>query len=329
MVIAYGLRWKIIEIKLVKLIHGAQIQMPIELRQLRQKLIYEDTAGFDSITTDLDDIAALSQLAEIKQKKFGNQAKYYFVCAAVLGLVTFSISSVTIASGFLNIAVFLLYVGLVSLIIAGIYALFRMFKFQRLNLINYRHNLIRQVMQMLGRDLEDTHSIYLKLSFQKGEKKEYKTNTLAHPYKSGWKIDIFENQWLNIKGRFLDKTRFVLTITELSKRQYGWKRSSSGKNKYKSKVKSGGLEVNLYLTYSQRRYGAVKLLQNDVRDAINIPLFSKLRGLKVTDRNMNLTVRISPRVAQSQEEIYQTIVAMFLSLYQVLNLAKMLSKEIV
>ncbi|EAW45535.1 hypothetical protein PN465_13940 [Nodularia spumigena CS-584] len=329
MVIAYGLRWKIIEIKLVKLIHGAQIQMPIELRQLRQKLIYEDTAGFDSITTDLDDIAALSQLAEIKQKKFGNQAKYYFVCAAVLGLVTFSISSVTIASGFLNIAVFLLYVGLVSLIIAGIYALFRMFKFQRLNLINYRHNLIRQVMQMLGRDLEDTHSIYLKLSFQKGEKKEYKTNTLAHPYKSGWKIDIFENQWLNIKGRFLDKTRFVLTITELSKRQYGWKRSSSGKNKYKSKVKSGGLEVNLYLTYSQRRYGAVKLLQNDVRDAIKIPLFSKLRGLKVTDRNMNLTVRISPRVAQSQEEIYQTIVAMFLSLYQVLNLAKMLSKEIV
>ncbi|AHJ28730.1 hypothetical protein NSP_23990 [Nodularia spumigena CCY9414] len=323
------MRWKIIEIKLVKLIHGAQIQMPIELRQLRQKLIYEDTAGFDSITTDLDDIAALSQLAEIKQKKFGNQAKYYFVCAAVLGLVTFSISSVTIASGFLNIAVFLLYVGLVSLIIAGIYALFRMFKFQRLNLINYRHNLIRQVMQMLGRDLEDTHSIYLKLSFQKGEKKEYKTNTLAHPYKSGWKIDIFENQWLNIKGRFLDKTRFVLTITELSKRQYGWKRSSSGKNKYKSKVKSGGLEVNLYLTYSQRRYGAVKLLQNDVRDAIKIPLFSKLRGLKVTDRNMNLTVRISPRVAQSQEEIYQTIVAMFLSLYQVLNLAKMLSKEIV
>jgi hypothetical protein len=329
LVIAYGLRWKIIEIKLVKLIHGAQIQMPIELRQLRQKLIYEDTAGFDSITTDLDDIAALSQLAEIKQKKFGNQAKYYFVCAAVLGLVTFSISSVTIASGFLNIAVFLLYVGLVSLIIAGIYALFRMFKFQRLNLINYRHNLIRQVMQMLGRDVEDTHSIYLKLSFQKGEKKEYKTNTLAHPYKSGWKIDIFENQWLNIKGRFLDKTRFVLTITELSKRQYGWKRSSSGKNKYKSKVKSGGLEVNLYLTYSQRRYGAVKLLQNDVRDAIKIPLFSKLRGLKVTDRNMNLTVRISPRVAQSQEEIYQTIVAMFLSLYQVLNLAKMLSKEIV
>ncbi|KZL50593.1 hypothetical protein PN456_10660 [Nodularia spumigena CS-586/05] len=329
MVIAYGLRWKIIEIKLIKLIHGAQIQMPIELRQLRQKLIYEDTAGFDSITTDLDDIAALSQLAEIKQKKFGNQAKYYFVCAAVLGLVTFSISSVTIASGFLNIAVFLLYVGLVSLIIAGIYALFRMFKFQRLNLINYRYNLIRQVMQMLGRDLEDTHSIYLKLSFQKGENKEYKTNTLPHPYKSGWKIDIFENQWLNIKGRFLDKTRFVLTITELSKRQYGYKRSSSGKNKYKSKLKSGGLEVNLYLTYSQRRYGAVKLLQNDVRDAIKIPQFSKVRGLKVTDRNMNLTVRISPQFAENQEKIYQTILAMFLSLYQVLNLAKMLSKETV
>ncbi|MEA5515508.1 hypothetical protein [Nodularia sp. UHCC 0506] len=303
--------------------------MPIELQKLRQSLIYEDTAILDSIKTDLDDIAALSQLAEIKKNKFGKQAIYYFVGAAILGVISFSLSGAAAVSGFLGIVAFLINLGLIGLIIAWIYTLFMMSKFGRLNLINYRYNLILRLMEMLARDLDETNLIYLKLSFKKNETNEHKTNTIEHPYKSGWKIDIYENQWLNIKGRFLDKTRFVLTITGLSKKQYGWKRSSSGKSKYKSKIKSGGLEINLILTYPQRRYGAVKVLQNDVREAIKIPQLAAVRGLKITDRTINFTVRIDPQFAENQEKIYQTIVAMFLSLYQVLNLAKMLSKEAV
>ncbi len=301
--------------------------MPIELQQLRKDLIYEDTALLSSVTTDLDDIKALSQLAEIKQNKFGKQAIYYFSAAAVVGIFSFSLAG--IASGFLNVVVFVLNLGLVGLIIAWVYTLFMMFKFKRLNLINYRYNLIRQLLQMLARDLDETNLIYLKLSFQTGERNEYKTNTIKHPYKNGWKIDIYENQWLSMRGRFLDKTRFMLKITGLSKKQYGWKRSRSGKSKYKSKVKSQGLDINLYLTYPQRRYGAVKVLQSEVREAIKLPQFSMIKRLKVTDKAMNFTVRVSPEVAENEGQIYKTVVAMFLSLYQVLNLAKMLSKETV
>ncbi|MBE9199678.1 MULTISPECIES: hypothetical protein [unclassified Nodularia (in: cyanobacteria)] len=301
--------------------------MPIELQKLRKHSIYEDTALLDSVTTDLDDIVALSQLAEIKQNKFGKQAIYYFAGAAIVGIISFGLSG--IASGLLNVVAFLFNLGLVGLVIAWIYALVMMLKFRRLNVINYRYHLTRQLIEMLARDLDVKELFHLQLSFKKGESNENKTNTIDHPYKSGWKIDIYENQWLNMRGRFLDKTRFVLTITGLSKKQYGWKRGSSGKNKYKSKVKSGGLDINLNLIYPQRRYGAIKVLQNEVKEAINIPTFSFLRGLKVTDKSMNLTVRLDPQLAESQEKIYQTIVAMFLSLYQVLNLAKMLSKETV
>lgn len=52
-----------------------------------------------------------------------------------------------------------------------------------------------------------------------------------------------------------------------------------------------------------------------------------MRNLKITDKAMHLMVRIPPNQSEIQEDIYQTIVAMFLSLYQILNLAKMLSKE--
>lgn len=301
--------------------------MPIELQKLRKHLIYEDTALLGSVTTDLDDIAALSQLAEIKQNKFGKQAIYYFSAAAIVGIISFSLSG--IASGLLNVVAVLLNLSLVGLVIAWIYALVMMSKFRRLNFINYRYNLTRQLIEMLARDLDEKELFYLQLSFKKGENNEYKTNTINHPYKSGWKIDIYENQWLNMRGRFLDKTRFMLTITGLSKKQYGWKRGSSGKNKYKSKVKSQGLDINLYLTYPQRRYGAIKVLQSEVREAIKLPQFSMIKRLRVTAKSMNLTVRLDPQLAESEEKIYKTVVAMFLSLYQVLNLAKMLSKETV
>jgi hypothetical protein len=301
--------------------------MPIELQELRKQLIYEDTALLDSITTDLDDIAALSQLAHIRQKKFGNQAFYYFIGAAALGFINFSLSTAGMTSTFLTVVVTGLNIGLAGLILACIYAIFMRSKFGRLNLLNYRYALTQQVIEMLKRDLDVTNLIYLKLSFQKGTKNEYKTNTIPHPYKTGWNIDIYQNEWLNIKGRFLDKTRFRLTITELCKKQYGWKRSSSGKNKYKSKIKSGGLDINLHLSYPTKRYGAIKILQNEVEEAIKLPPFATVRNLNVTDKSMNFIVRISPQVSENPSEIYQTVVAMFLSLYQVLNLAKMLSEE--
>jgi hypothetical protein len=301
--------------------------MPIELQELRKQLIYEDTALLESIATDLDDIAALSQLAEIRQKKFGNQAFYYFIGAAVLGFINFSLSTAAMTSKFLSVVVTVLNIGLVGLILACIYAIFMMSKFRRLNLLNYRYDLTRQIIEMLTRDLDTTNLISLKLSFQKVTKNEYKTNTIPHPYKRGWNVDIYQNEWFNIKGHFLDKTRFRLTITELCKKQYGWKRSSSGKNKYKSKIKSGGLDINLNLSYPQKRYGAIRILQNEVENAIKLPQFAAVRNLKVTDKSINFIVRIAPQVSENNPEIYQTVVAMFLSLYHVLNLAKMLSEE--
>jgi hypothetical protein len=300
--------------------------MPIELQKFRKQLIYQETAPITVITTDLDDLAALDKLAELKQKKYGSKALYYFLGALTLIILIAIISGLSTTIGFLSVVNILLFLGCIGLIGGWIYALTMMFKFRRLNISNNRYDLSIKILEMLSRDMDKIALVSIKLDFNKGEIKENKTDTIPHPYKSGWKIDIYQNQWLNIQGRFLDNTQFSLTNTELLKKQYGWKRGSSGKNKYKSKIKPIGLEVNLSLIYPQRRYGAVKILKNDVINAIQLPPSSTLEKLRVTDKVMYLGVRIEPQVVESQDKVYQTIASMFLSVYHVLNLAKTLSK---
>jgi hypothetical protein len=289
--------------------------MPILLQEFRQNLNYVATTSIANIITDLNEITEIDRVAEIEQKKYGKQALYYFLGLAASIIIWFFIPS----------AIFL---GLVAFVfaIAWIYALVMARKHGRLNLSNYRCTLAKQILQMLARDIDEANNLETQLSFQGLENKEHRVSTIDHPHKSGWKIDSHEHEWLKIKGQFLDKSRFILTATALSKTQYGWKRGRSGKNKYKSKIKPIGLDISLTLSYSQRRYGAVTVLQQEAMGAVQLPPFCQLRKFNLTDKSINLIARISPEMSQKNKEIYKTITMMLLSIYQVLNLAKILAK---
>lgn len=297
--------------------------MPVDLKQFRQNLTYTAKAPVANIIDDLQEIIEIDRLAEKKQREYNHKAIYYFLGIIVaIGLIIFASNT-----GLPDLVVVLFVIAIIGLSIGFIYALVNKFKFGRINVVNYRYQSTQKILQMLSRDMDANADIELKLSFQPIEKEEYKIGTTPHPIKPGWKIDTYQQEWLEIQGKFLDKTRFELSTTGISKKQYGWKRGSSGKSKYKSKSKSGGIDINLNLTYPQRRYGVVKDLENEATNAIKLPKLALLRGLKITDKFIRLSVRLSPNVADSQEEIYQTITTMFLSVYQILNLAKALSKE--
>ncbi|BAY17631.1 hypothetical protein NIES2109_10470 [Nostoc sp. HK-01] len=300
--------------------------MPIDLKQFRENLTYRAQAPVAQIISDLQEIAEIDRLAELKQKEYGKKALYYFLGIVIaIGLII--VVSITLTNTqLLGGLALLLIVAILGLAIAFIVALITRAKFGRINVINYRYQAAQKILQMLSRDMDANTNVKLNLSFQPIHKNEYKTTTTPHPHKSGWKIDNYQHEWISIQGSFLDKTRFELSATSLSKKQYGWKRGSSGKSKYKSKIKSGGLDIHLNLTYSQRRYGAIKILQSEIDGALKLPKLSNLRNLRLTDKSMQLAVRIAPNVADNQAEIYQTVTAMFLSLYHVLNLAKSLSK---
>lgn len=132
---------------------------------------------------------------------------------------------------------------------------------------------------------------------------------------------------MKIEGYFLDGTHFSLIANELSQIRSGWRRGISGRNKYKSKSKAQGLELSLTLTYLKQKYCPVETLQERVHSAVKIPKKTEIKKLKVTDKSMNLIVKMPPYMSDKQEMIYKTITMMFLSLYQVLNWTQILSKQ--
>ncbi|WP_017654033.1 hypothetical protein [Fortiea contorta] len=296
--------------------------MPISLKEFHKTLTYETKTSINKVIADIQEITSVDELAERQQKQYNQQAIYYFL-GAFASIIIYALILNFQAS---NLILILFSLIIISLIIAGINALINRAKFSRLNINNYRYVVAKRVLQMLARDMDKEAEVELRLSFQKIVNKEHKTATIPHPHKLTWNIDKHEHQWLKIKGQFLDKTRFILTTTGLSKTQYGRKRTSSGKSKYKTKTKSLGLDVILNLIYPQRRYGAVKILKNEISNAVKLPKLSYMRSLEVGENFLYMHVRIAPQVEDDQAEIYQTITMMFLSLYQVLNLAKLLSK---
>ncbi|AUS99121.1 hypothetical protein CLI64_01185 [Nostoc sp. CENA543] len=300
--------------------------MTVELEEIRKSRIYTVKSSIKNVLDDLQKIAELDSFAEIQQKRYGKIALFCFLGIVALFVILFVISLLLTNTELLGVILLLSILIAFFLIIYGIYTLFMYFKFQRLNLQNYRYDLTKKVIQMLYRDIKEDALIDLGLSFKSLDKVENKTGTIDHPYKAGWKIDSYTQSWLTIKGQFIDKTYFELSLTEILKKQYGWKRGSSGKSKYKSKSKSGGLDISISLTYPKKRYGAIKLLQQEVNHAIKLPISSSLRRLRITDEAIYITARVAPQFVNAQDKVYQTITAMFLSSYQVLNLAKMLTK---
>jgi multimeric flavodoxin WrbA len=89
-----------------------------------------------------------------------------------------------------------------------------------------------------------------------------------------------------------------------------------------------GSEIILKVNCSPRQYGAIKVLREEAREAIQLPPGVEVKGLKITDKAILLNVIVPPNSgAKSQETLYKIITMMFLSLYQILNLAKMLTKK--
>ena len=184
---------------------------------------------------------------------------------------------------------------------------------------------------MLDRYVEQNANYGLNLVFSPPNEKKKKIETVPHPSRSGWKVDVFRDPWFTLRGEFLDGTRFLVTIVERYQTAYGWKRGSSGKSKYKSKSKSKGLELQIVLSYSRRKYGAIKVLQPDAEAAIHLPANVRLRDLKLTDKGMKLSAKLLPDAANPTKDLTEaldtTMTMMFLSLYQILNLARVLSKK--
>lgn len=288
--------------------------MSINLINFAKSFIYETTAPVAIILLEMNEITNIVKTNEVKANRFKTITICSFICLCFAGL------ALVLQMPYTEIILWL------SGIIGGIYGGFMWNKYACLDLLILRHRLSKKVLEMLTRDLAEENNLNVRLVLTKTIKNK-PVRTIVHPYLKKVKINFYTENWLKIEGYFLDGTHFSLIANELSQIRSGWRRGISGRNKYKSKSKAQGLELSLTLTYLKQKYCPVETLQERVHSAVKIPKRTEIEKLKVTDKSMNLIVKMSPYMSDKQEMIYKTITMMFLSLYQVLNWTQILSKQ--
>jgi hypothetical protein len=287
--------------------------MAINLKTFAKDLTYQADTSVRQIFKDLKEIAEIKQLAEQKVAYFSTWG------LRGVGLILFAIFMWFFAlTNFLKDGTrfgFIMFV--ISIIIATIFGWVKWNYYQKLKLRDDRYELSKKILSMVNRDRTPNSKVKIMIHFTPAGKMGKKIQTLRHPSKRGWKLDIFEDQWLTLEGKFRDNTNFSLTLTDLKRRAYGF----NAKSKYKPK----GTEINLKLSFPRKKYGSIHVIQKAAPEAVKLPGLVNLKRMKVTPKAIDLTVN-TPYFS-NYPEMYQTITMMFLSLYQILNFAKLLSKR--
>jgi hypothetical protein len=285
--------------------------MPIDVAAFHKTLTYTATASAAQIFQNLDELTEIDK--QIENKK--SLATIILVIGAIALFSSFFLLGINPTLG-----VILLVGSSVAVIVGGIL----LARFSRLDIQNYRYELIKSLLSLVSRDSQDNAAFNINLVLSSPTAKNKQISSSNHPYRRGWKVQLFQDQWCNFAGELLDGNRFQLTLSELNRIASG----TNPRGKYKSKTKLKGSEIILKLSFSPRQYGAVKVLREEAREAIQLPPGVEMKGLKMTDKAILLNVKVPPDSgAKSQEAMYKIITLMFLSLYQILNLAKMLTKK--
>ena len=204
-------------------------------------------------------------------------------------------------------------------------------RWRRLDVPNLRYELPQRLADLFSRDVNRETPLGVTLDFSSPTKRHKKICTVPYPARRGWKMDCFEDPWLELDGQFLDRTAFKVSLMERTVSRYGWKRGRSGKSKFKRKNKRKGFDAQIELKFPRKTYGAIALLRPDLPEAIRLPTGVKLKRLKVNQNQLFLQVKVPENCALLRSQstldgLYQLVTQLLLSAYQGLNLSKTLSK---
>ena len=207
--------------------------MAINLTIFAKDLTYQADTSVRKIFKDLEELAEIKQLAEQKVAYFSTLAVWSWlgIVLIIIGLCFAYSNDWTNLIGF---GFFLLAV----LIVPAIFCSVKQSYYNKLKLRDDRYELSKKILSMVNRDRTPKSNVKILIHFTPAGNMGKKIQTLPHPHfrKPGWKLDIFEDQWLTLEGKFLDSTNFFLTVTELNRTAYG----TNARGKWKSKNKPKG-----------------------------------------------------------------------------------------
>lgn len=297
--------------------------MAFNAQKFQRTLIYETASPAKSIQMHVGELRRID-LEHEKIERFWRNLGIAGVLVSIALLIGTIIASEA-RSGFTTVLVVLLVLAIIAsvafFIVKAIYG--------RLNYENRRYELLSQVLNLLGKDMAPDAIVDVKLDLNKpNQKSKYQRKGKV----GDWTVKYYVDPWFQLHGKFLDGAGFTLVITELFQARSKWKTNARGKTKHKTKTKSA-TQAALTIKVKPKRYPHLETLSSDVAGAIQLPDWVALKGVQSTATTFSLKVGAKcewdtqrSNQAVSSRNGTQMVAMMFLSVYQVLNLAKAMAK---
>jgi len=298
--------------------------MALDLQGFKKTLIYELEGPVREVQRDVPRLRIVDKHFEKAAFRVLMVALFFLLATIGTGIAAY----MAMDSGAENLPIFagatggLLVITIVAFIIRG--------RRKRLDTEDRRYELLGQVLKLLKADMADDATIKVRLDLGKAD-------TKAKFDKKGqagrWKVKYYVDPWLQLRGRLLDGTRFLLTMIDKTQHRSCWKTSMSGKKKYKTKTKHGA-EASLLLKVKPSRHPALQKLGTDASAALQLPPNVEAKDLQVGAEGITLKTRLDPdwavpgpNDADDNMGGPHMVAMMFLSLYQILNLSKAIGKK--
>lgn len=303
--------------------------MSLNLAQFRLKPKYKHIGFASEIQADLAKLQDRIQQAQARNRLYNSIVNYAWL--GLFGSLFIGVFGSLLLNQLLSPLFWLFTFSLGVLLVLGVLKLFE----RRWLIPEERYMLPLGLIKKVVRDMELEPSLHLFLNCYPVTAKHKRIDTIPDPNRERWKIDRYTDPWLLLEGQFLDQTEFTLTLTELYIEKYGRKYSRSGKVKHKRKGKPKGLSLTLTLRFQRKKYGAVTVLKDSLKEALQLPPTARVKRIRVSGRTLSLTVKVPPYPPPRRfdvdrnvdvKQVEELITQMFLSLYHVLNLAQKLSK---
>lgn len=282
-------------------------------QDFKRSLQYKSSATAESVVSDM---------AHLRQFD-GEQEKQIQIWTAVgaLGIGVVIIGGICLFSGSTTPGIVLAVIGLVMAIAGFSIKAIR----GRLNLDDRRYELVAGLLKLLSKDMPSEAPVDVSLDFRAHNDAD---KFLRNGKVSYWNVKYFVDRWLEMRGRFIDGTKYSVTVIEKQQDRSRTKRSASGKIKHKSKVKNCS-EAIITLRIKEKRYPNAKELYRELNKTLQLPPWVELKSIKAEGDLLTMRATTSnrweatgPGESPAKLDGVHWLAMMFLSLYRLLNGSK-------
>ncbi|MAD80757.1 MAG: hypothetical protein QGG71_24140 [Pirellulaceae bacterium] len=282
--------------------------------KFKRSLCYNVTSSAETVLTDMDFLRQFD-IEQEKKSRLWLGVGWLGIVGIVIGAACFFGMQSVVLGGAAGV------LGLVTAIagfsVRAIHG--------RLDLDDRRYEVVAGLLRLLSKDMADDAPVTVALDFQPHNHKK----KLQRKGKVGyWNVQFFVDGWLTMQGRFLDGTKYTVTLIEKQQDRHRTKRSASGKTKHKHKTKNSS-EAIISLKIKEKRYPQAQELYKTLNETLKLPSWVELKSV-VAEGDV-LTLRTTSRVtwdapgpgekAAARDGI-NWMAMMFLSLYRFLNNSK-------